>query len=81
MKSSEWPREDHPLKHAPHPAEVLTSEGWNHPYTREQAVYPRAELKQPGRKYWPPVARIDQAHGDRHLVCTCPPMEQYAEAG
>ncbi len=67
---------DNPLKHAPHTAMDLTAD-WNHAYSREQAVFPLASLKR--SKYWPPVGRIDNAYGDRNLVCACPPMSDYAE--
>jgi glycine dehydrogenase len=65
---------DSPLVHAPHTAEALAGE-WPHGYSREQAVFPVASLR--AAKYWPPVARIDNAYGDRHLVCTCPPLSAY----
>jgi glycine dehydrogenase len=67
---------DNLLKQAPHTAEDLAAE-WTHPYSREQAVYPVPGLR--ARKYWPPVARIDNPFGDRNLVCECPPIEAYAE--
>jgi glycine dehydrogenase len=63
------------LAHAPHTAEDLLVAEWAHPYTREQAAYPVASLR--GDKYWPPVSRIDGGYGDRHLVCACPPVEDY----
>jgi glycine dehydrogenase len=63
-----WPAEDNPLVNAPHPAHALTGE-WAHPYSREQAVYPLPGMR--AGKYWPPVGRIDNARGDRSLVCTC----------
>jgi glycine dehydrogenase len=69
------PLEDSALRHAPHPAEDLLGEAWDRPYSREAAAYPVASLR--GDKYWPPVSRIDQGYGDRHLVCTCPPIEDY----
>jgi glycine dehydrogenase len=72
----EWPADDNPLRNAPHTAEMLTEE-WTHPYTREEAVYPVATLRR--RKYWPPVRRIDQAYGDRNLVCVCPPPDAFAD--
>ena len=64
------------LRNAPHTAAMLLRDDWPHPYTREQAAYPVASLRQD--KYWPPVRRIDQAHGDRNLMCSCPPVEAYA---
>jgi glycine dehydrogenase len=72
--SGEWPREDNPLRGAPHTATMLAGE-WEHPYSREVAAYPAVELR--AAKYWPPVRRIDQAYGDRNLVCSCPPIEAY----
>jgi glycine dehydrogenase len=70
-----WPVTDNPLRGAPHTAESLVGD-WDHPYTRTQAVFPAGVV--PARKYFPPVARIDGAFGDRNLVCSCPPVEAYA---
>ncbi|MCP9976776.1 aminomethyl-transferring glycine dehydrogenase [Actinomadura madurae] len=70
-----YDREDNPLKNAPHTAGCLVSDDWKHPYTREEAAYPLPSLRE--GKYWPPVRRIDQAYGDRNLVCSCPPPEAY----
>ena len=70
------PRDDNPLKHAPHTAQAVTAADWKHPYSREQAAFPAPWVRE--QKFWPAVARIDNAYGDRNLVCTCPPMEQYA---
>jgi len=70
--------QDNPLKNAPHPAENLLSEKWDHPYTREQAAYPLDWVR--SRKFWPPVSRIDNVFGDRNLVCTCEGMEAYRES-
>jgi glycine dehydrogenase len=64
------------LRNAPHTAAMLLRDDWPHPYTREAAAYPIASLRQD--KYWAPVRRIDQAHGDRNLMCSCPPVEAYA---
>ncbi len=69
--------EDNPLKNAPHTAAALTAETWSHPYSREQAVFPVAGLRD--GKYWPPIGRVDNGYGDRHLVCTCPPLSEYQE--
>jgi glycine dehydrogenase len=66
------------LAMAPHTAEVIAAENWDRPYTRSRAVFPTAWTRQ--HKFWPPVGRIDNAYGDRHLVCACPPVEAYAEA-
>ena len=63
-------REDNPLKHAPHTAEMVSADAWPHKYTREVAAYPLPGLRE--RKYWPPVGRADNAYGDRNLVCTRP---------
>ncbi|MEV0764286.1 aminomethyl-transferring glycine dehydrogenase [Nocardia sp. NPDC050435] len=71
-----WPVEDNPLRGAPHTAECLVGE-WTHPYSRETAVYPRG-LGHARAKVWPAVRRIDGAYGDRNLVCSCPPLEDYA---
>jgi len=70
-------REDNPLKHAPHTAEDVSATLWPHAYSREQAAYPVAGLRQ--HKFWPPVSRVDNPHGDRNLVCACPPIESYAD--
>jgi glycine dehydrogenase len=72
----EWPVDDNPLRNAPHTAESVIAGEWEHPYTREQAVYPVHSLVR--TKYWAPVRRIDQAYGDRNLVCACPPVEAFA---
>jgi glycine dehydrogenase len=64
------------LRNAPHTAQMLLADAWEQPYSREQAAYPVPSLR--ANKYWPPVRRIDQAHGDRNLVCSCPPVEAYA---
>jgi len=71
-----WPREDNPLKNAPHTAASLLAADWTHPYTREQAAYPVASLR--GGKYWSPVGRVDNVWGDRNLSCSCPPLSDYA---
>jgi glycine dehydrogenase len=68
-------RDDNPLKHAPHPADVLLANDWNRSYTREQAAYPAPSTRV--HKYWPPVSRVDNTYGDRNLVCLCPPLEDY----
>ena len=68
---------DNPLKNAPHTAAELAGE-WNHGYSREQAVYPLASLRE--SKYWPPVGRVDNVYGDRNLACACPPVALYQDA-
>jgi glycine dehydrogenase len=72
--SGEWPAEDNPLRNAPHTAAQL-SRDWDHPYGREEAAFPAGVHA--SDKYWPPVRRIDGAYGDRNLVCSCPPLEEY----
>jgi glycine dehydrogenase len=69
-------RRDNVLKRAPHTAETLVSDAWDRPYGREQAAYPAAWVRE--RKFWPAVGRIDNAFGDRHLICTCGSVEDYA---
>jgi len=69
------PRDNNPLKNAPHTAQEVTASVWNHPYSREQAAFPAPWVRE--YKFWPAVARIDDAYGDRNLVCTCPPIESY----
>uniref|UniRef100_A0A942SZF8 Glycine dehydrogenase (decarboxylating) n=1 Tax=Neobacillus citreus TaxID=2833578 RepID=A0A942SZF8_9BACI len=76
VERGEWPADDNPLVHAPHTAASAITGEWTHAYTREQAVYPLPGIS--ARKYWPPVRRIDQAYGDRNLVCACPPVEAFA---
>ncbi|MEU0121714.1 aminomethyl-transferring glycine dehydrogenase [Streptomyces albidoflavus] len=71
-----WPAEDNPLRNAPHTARTLTGD-WDHPYSREEAVFPAGVHA--ADKYWPPVRRIDQAYGDRNLVCSCPPLDAYQD--
>ncbi|MFW2512692.1 aminomethyl-transferring glycine dehydrogenase [Demequina sp. SO4-13] len=68
---------DSPLRHAPHTADAVVADGWDRAYPREQAAFPVPGLRQD--KYWPPVSRVDNVHGDRHLVCSCPPVEAYAD--
>ncbi|MEU5883829.1 aminomethyl-transferring glycine dehydrogenase [Spirillospora sp. NPDC047279] len=70
-------RDDNPLKNAPHTAASLITEDWKHPYAREEAAYPVPSLRE--GKYWSPVRRIDQAYGDRNLVCSCPPPEAFED--
>ena len=72
----EWPADDNPLVNAPHTSSDVTAEEWTHPYTRTEAAYPEAWQRE--NKYWPPVSRIDGAYGDRNLVCSCPPVGDYA---
>ncbi len=71
-------RVDNPLKNAPHTAREVMADHWPHAYTREQAAFPAPFVRD--AKYWPPVARVDNVYGDRNLVCTCAPVESYAQA-
>jgi glycine dehydrogenase len=73
-----WPKDDNPLVHAPHTAQALLTDEWTHAYSREQAAYPLPSLR--GNKYWPPVGRADEVHGDRNVMCTCPPLTEYQNA-
>jgi glycine dehydrogenase len=68
---------NNPLKNAPHTTEDLVAD-WDRPYSREAACFPAGSFRVD--KYWPPVGRVDNVHGDRHLICTCPPVEEYQEA-
>ncbi|QKT07387.1 aminomethyl-transferring glycine dehydrogenase [Gordonia sp. X0973] len=77
--AGQWPVDDNPLRGAPHTTECLVGE-WDHPYTREEAVYPSGLPSSGARaKAWPTVRRIDGAFGDRNLVCSCPPIEAFAD--
>ncbi len=77
VASGEYDPQDNPLKNAPHTAEMLITGDWKHPYPREEAAYPGRGGRQ--AKYWPPVRRIDQAYGDRNLVCACPPPSAFED--
>jgi len=77
VASGEYDRVDNPLRNAPHTADSLVSGEWSHPYSRAAAAYPLPSLRD--NKYWSPVRRIDQAYGDRNLVCSCPPLEAYED--
>ncbi len=72
VEEGRLPREDNPLKHAPHTAATLLREAWQHAYSRETAAYPVASLRL--QKYWSPVGRVDNVHGDRNLFCSCLPI-------
>jgi glycine dehydrogenase len=75
VAAGEWSAEESPLRGAPHTTAVLAGE-WDRKYSREEAAFPTGPDRD---KYWPPVARIDQAYGDRHLVCTCPSPEAFEQ--
>ena len=78
VERGEWPQDDNPLKHAPHTAASLIAGEWTHAYSREVSAYPVPGLKR--QKYWSPVGRVDNVHGDRNLFCSCVPMSEYGEA-
>ena len=75
IESGNADRTDNVLKNAPHTAEHVVRDDWKHPYSRETAAYPAPWLRQ--WKYWPPVARVDNVYGERNMVCSCPPIEEY----
>jgi len=75
IESGELDRSDNPLKHAPHTAEVVMGDEWNHAYKRSVAAFPAPWVRE--HKFWPPVSRVDNAYGDRNLVCTCEPLESF----
>ena len=75
VAAGRWAVEDSPLRGAPHTAAALVSD-WDRPYDRQTGVFPAGQT---ASKYWPPVARINQAYGDRNLVCNCPPPEAFAD--
>ena len=77
IMSGEFDEIDNPIKNAPHTNLELTSNNWNHKYSREEAAYPEKFLK--ANKFWPPVARVDNVHGDKNIYCTCPSMDEFKE--
>jgi glycine dehydrogenase len=77
VRDGRWKAADSPLRHAPHTAADLTSDTWNRAYTRREAAYPAGSGATD--KYWPPVARVDNAYGDRNLICSCPPVAEWLE--
>jgi glycine dehydrogenase len=76
VKDGTFDKVDNPLKNAPHTAQAVLSDKWEHQYSREVAAFPVARLRQ--LKYWPPVGRADNVYGDRNLFCSCIPIEEYA---
>ncbi len=76
IEAGQMDRANNPLKNAPHTAAAVSGTEWDRPYTREQAAFPAPWLRV--HKYWPPIARVDNAYGDRNLVCSCPPIEAFA---
>ncbi|RPE67439.1 glycine dehydrogenase [Pacificibacter maritimus] len=77
IEKGTWPVDNNPLKHAPHTVNDLVAD-WDRPYSREQGCFPPGSFRVD--KYWPPVGRVDNVHGDRNLICQCPPLENYVEA-
>ncbi|HEY5012033.1 MAG TPA: aminomethyl-transferring glycine dehydrogenase [Acidimicrobiia bacterium] len=77
VQAGEWPGDDNPLHGAPHPAADVVADDWSHAYSREVAAFPVAALRVD--KYWSPVSRIDNAYGDRNVMCSCPPLEAYED--
>ncbi|MCB9523130.1 MAG: aminomethyl-transferring glycine dehydrogenase [Myxococcales bacterium] len=75
IEAGQADRENNPLRRAPHTAVAVNSDGWDRPYGREQAAYPLPWLRE--RKFWPAVGRVDNAYGDRNLMCSCPPMSAF----
>ncbi|GIS12453.1 MAG: hypothetical protein CM15mP115_16040 [Alphaproteobacteria bacterium] len=73
-----WPADDNPLVNAPHTAADLMRDDWTHPYSREQAASPEGDSQ--ANKYWPPVSRVDNAFGDRNLICSCPSIDEWEAA-
>jgi glycine dehydrogenase len=77
VQAGQVDRDDNPLKNAPHTAAMVMAENWAHDYTREQAAFPVASLKR--QKYWTPVGRVDNAYGDRNIMCSCVPLSAYTD--
>ncbi|MFO7591392.1 MAG: aminomethyl-transferring glycine dehydrogenase subunit GcvPB, partial [Acidimicrobiia bacterium] len=77
VERGEWSLDDSPLRRAPHPADDVVADTWDRPYPRELAAFPVAHLRED--KYWPPVGRIDNVYGDRNVMCSCPPVSDFAD--
>jgi glycine dehydrogenase len=75
IKNEVYDQESNVLKNAPHTAHEAIDDNWKHKYSRKKAVYPNVSLM--NNKFWPPIGRVDNAYGDRNLVCSCLPLEQY----
>jgi len=76
VERGEMPKGDNVVNNAPHTAAMLLGDKWEHPYSREKAAYPLPWIS--SRKFWPMSSRVDDAYGDRNLVCSCIPIEAYA---
>jgi glycine dehydrogenase len=79
VEAGQWPREDNPLVNAPHTAEDVLVADWQRPYSREDAAFPAPWTRD--QKFWPHVGRVDNGFGDKHLICTCPSVEEMAAVG
>ena len=77
VEAGDWPADDNPLVNAPHTAAMLLDESWSHPYPPAVGAFPTDGLRTKG--YFPPVGRVDGAGGDRNLVCSCPPIADFAD--
>ncbi|MBY0382456.1 MAG: aminomethyl-transferring glycine dehydrogenase [Xanthobacteraceae bacterium] len=78
VEAGRWPIEASPLRHAPHTVHDIAEDDWQRPYSRAEGCFPEGSSRQD--KYWSPVGRVDNVYGDRNLVCSCPPLSDYAEA-
>ena len=78
VQNGEWQKDDNPLHNAPHTMAHVTADAWTHEYSREIAAFPVEWVRD--RKFWPTVGRVDNVFGDRNVVCTCAPIESYADA-
>jgi glycine dehydrogenase len=78
IESGEYEKDNNVLSNSPHTMRTALTEEWTLPYSREKAIFPLPGLKY--NKFWPSVSRIDSAHGDRNLICTCAPIESYETA-
>ena len=76
IESGEWPQDNNPLKNAPHTAQTVVADSWNHPYSRQTATATLSATSH--AKYWAPVGRLDNVYGDRHLSCSCIPVSEFA---
>jgi glycine dehydrogenase len=77
LKNGSYDKEDNLLKNAPHTMQVVISDSWKHPYSREEAAFPAPWTRH--FKFWPSVGRVNNAYGDRNLVCSCNPISSYLE--
>jgi glycine dehydrogenase len=78
IEAGRWKVEESPLRHAPHTVHDIADDNWSRPYSRAEGCFPAGTSR--SDKYWSPVGRVDNAYGDRNLVCSCPPIEDYAQA-